>query len=76
LKEGRGNTFIKFLKERRKGDCRDAINSVYFGIFGRDYTRRPSRRICESLWKKMIGKPCAGKLHARSDEGELEIEHG
>jgi len=21
--------------------------------------------ICESLWKKMIGKPCAGKLHAR-----------
>jgi len=24
----------------------------------------------------MIGKPCAGKLHARFDEGELEIEHG
>jgi hypothetical protein len=23
----------------------------------------------------MIGKPCAGKLHARFDEGELEIEH-
>jgi len=23
---------------------------------------------------KMIGKPCAGKLHARFDEGELEIE--
>jgi hypothetical protein len=22
----------------------------------------------------MIGKPCAGKLHARFDEGELEIE--
>jgi hypothetical protein len=21
----------------------------------------------------MIGKPCAGKLHARFDEGELEI---
>jgi hypothetical protein len=30
--------------------------------------------MCESLWKKMIGKPCAGKLHARFDEGELEIE--
>ncbi len=24
---------------------------------------------CESQWKKMIGKPCAGKLHARFDEG-------
>ena len=24
----------------------------------------------------MIGKPCAGKLHARFDEGVLEIEHG
>ncbi len=24
----------------------------------------------------MIGKPCAGKLHARLDEGELEIEQG
>jgi len=21
--------------------------------------------VCESLWKKMIGKPCAGKPHAR-----------
>ena len=31
---------------------------------------------CESLWEKMIGKPCAGKLHVRFDEGELEIEHG
>jgi len=31
---------------------------------------------CENLWKKMIGKPCEGKLHARFDEGELEIEHG
>ncbi len=25
---------------------------------------------------KMIGKPCAGKLHARFDEGVLEIEYG
>jgi hypothetical protein len=68
----RGNTFITFLKKRRKRDCRNAINSIYFRIFGGDYTRRP-RRICESHWKKMIGKPCAGKLHARFDEGELEI---
>jgi hypothetical protein len=28
---------------------------------------------CESRWKKMIGKPYAGKLHVRFDEGELEI---
>ena len=29
---------------------------------------------CESLWKKMIGKPYSGKLNVRFDEGELEIE--
>lgn len=22
--------------------------------------------ICESCWRKIIGKPCAGKLHARN----------
>jgi hypothetical protein len=46
-----------------------------FRIFGGDYTRRPSRRICESHWKKMIGKPYSGKLNVRFDEGELEIGH-
>jgi len=29
--------------------------------------------MCESLWKKMIGKPDSGKLNVRFDEGELEI---
>jgi hypothetical protein len=29
---------------------------------------------CESLGKKMIGKPYSGKLNVRFDEGELEIE--
>jgi hypothetical protein len=29
---------------------------------------------CESNWRKIIGKPYAGKLHVRFDEGELEIE--
>ena len=32
--------------------------------------------ICESLWKKMIGKPYSGKLNVRFDEGELEIGYG
>jgi hypothetical protein len=30
--------------------------------------------VCESIWRKIIGKPYAGKLHVRFDEGELEIE--
>jgi len=63
LREGRGNTFIMLLKERRKGDCGNAINSKSSGNSGGSYTGRPSES--ESLWKKMIGKPCAGKLHAR-----------
>jgi hypothetical protein len=72
LGEERGNTFIMLLKERRQGDCGNAINSRDFRNSGGSYTGRPSER--ESLWKKMIGKPCAGKLHARFDEGELELE--
>ncbi len=31
---------------------------------------------CESLWKKIIGKPCILKGYARFDEGELEIGYG
>src|SRR5271169_2220234 len=56
LGEGRGNTFIMLLKERRKGDCGNAINSKCTGISDGSYTGRPSAS--ESLWKKMIGKPC------------------
>jgi hypothetical protein len=73
LGEERGNTFITLLKERRKGDCGNAINSKCFGNSGGSYAERPSE--CESLWKKMIGKPYSGKPNVRFDEGELEIEH-
>ncbi len=31
---------------------------------------------CESLWKKIIGKPCILKGYARFDEGELGIGYG
>ena len=61
------------LKERRKGDCGNAINSkICFGNSDGSYTRRPNES--ESLWKKMIGKPYSGKPNVRFDEGELEIE--
>ena len=79
MKEGRGNTFITFLKKKRTGDCVNAINSrIKFRIFGGNYTRRPSmyRLNCESLWKKIIGKPYSGKLNVRFDEGELETGYG
>jgi hypothetical protein len=72
LGEERGNTFITLIKERRKGDCGNAINSEYFENSGGSYTGRPSES--ESLRKKMIGKPYSGKPNVRFDEGELEIE--
>jgi hypothetical protein len=72
LGEERGNTFIILLKERRKGDCGNAINSKYSRNPGGSYARRPSESEC--LWKKMIGKPYSGKPNVRFDEGELEIE--
>jgi hypothetical protein len=61
-----------FPKERRKGDCGNAINSDSSGNFRGNYAKRPSES--ESLWKKMIGKPDSGKPTVRFDEGELEIE--
>jgi hypothetical protein len=60
------------LKERRKGDCGNAINFRCSWISGGSYTGRPSES--ESLWKKMIGEPYSGKPNVRFDEGELEIE--
>jgi hypothetical protein len=72
LGEGRGNTFIMFPKEEKKGDCGNAINSGSSGNFRGNYARRPSES--ESLWRKMIGKPDSGKPTVRFDEGELEIE--
>ena len=70
--EERGNTFIMLLKERREGDCGNAINSNRSENSGGSYARRTSKS--ESLWKKMIGKPYSGKPNVRFDEGELEIE--
>jgi len=64
LREERGNTFIMLLKERRKGDCDNAINSKSSGNSGGSYTGRPSES--ESLWKKMIGKPYSGKPTVRN----------
>ena len=63
LGEERGNTFIMLLKERRKGDCGNAINSKCSENSSRGYTRRPNESEC--LWKKMIGKPDSGKPTVR-----------
>ncbi|MBU1397801.1 MAG: hypothetical protein KKH85_02725 [Proteobacteria bacterium] len=61
--EERGNTFIMLLKEQRKGDCGNAINSIGSGNSGGSYAGRPSESEC--LWKKMIGKPYSGKPNVR-----------
>jgi hypothetical protein len=61
-----------FPKERRKGDCGNAINSSSSGNFRGNYTSGPSGS--ESLWKNMIGRPDSGKPTVRFDEWELEID--
>jgi len=74
LREGRDNAFIMFLKEGRKGDCGIVGNSRRSGNFREYYTRRPSRRNCESLWEKMIGKPCIEKPYVRFEvAGDGEV---
>jgi len=72
LREGRGNALITFLKERRIGDCVNAKNSRIQELQRKLYWKAKQSN-CESLWKKMIGKPYSGKLNVRFDEGELEI---
>ena len=63
-----------FLKERRKGDCGNAINSrADSGTSEETIPEGQAGEDCESLWKKMIGKPYSGKLNVRFDEGDLEI---
>jgi len=74
LGEGRGNAFIEFLKEGRAGDCGDAGNSREDPGTSEETIPEGQAGGCESLWKKMIGKPYSGKLNVRFDEGELEIE--
>ena len=64
-----------FLKKGRNGDCGNAGNSREgSGILREIIPEGQAGTDCESLWKKMIGKPCSGKLNVRFDEGELEIE--
>src|SRR4030042_6162489 len=78
LREGRGNAFIGFRRREGREIARCFKLQIRSGNFRGNYTGRLSRRRstedCESLWKKMIGKPYSGKLNVRFDEGELEIE--
>ena len=73
--EGRGNTFIVFLKRGRKEIAVEAGNSRKDpGTSEETIPEGQADSICESFWKKMIGKPYSGKPNVRFDEGELEIE--
>ncbi len=65
-----------FLKKGRNGDCGNAENSREVSGISEETIPEGQAGDCESLWKKMIGKPYSGKLNVRFDEGELEIEHG
>ena len=69
LAEGRRPTFIVSPKEGRRGDCREASNT-------REDSRPPAGTVSQGqegklacLEVKMIGKPYAGKLQVRFDEG-------
>ena len=52
LGEGSGNAFIMLLKERRKGDCGNAMNSKCSGISGGSY----AGIVKDKPWKVVIKK--------------------
>jgi hypothetical protein len=75
LGEGRGNVFIKFLKEERTGDCGMLETPDRVRELQRKLCQK-AKQVCESRWMKMIGKSRHGgrKLNVRFDEWKLEIE--
>jgi len=77
--EGRGAAFIMLLeggKDKVIVRRRRTNNSGRDPRISEEAIPKGQARECESLWKKMIGKPYSGKLNVRFDEGELEIGHG
>jgi hypothetical protein len=74
LGEGRGNTFIVFLKRGRKEIAVEAGNSRKGpGTSVETIPEGQARANCESPWKKMIGKPYSG---AKLDRSETNRTYG
>ena len=72
LYEGRGNTFIVFLRKGRNGDCGNAENSREdLGILEETIPECQAGDF-ESLLKMIIGMLYSGKLNVRFDDGKLE----
>jgi len=76
LAEGRRPTFIVSPNEGRRGDCREATNT-------QEDPRPPAGTVSQGqegklvcLEVKMIGKPYAGKLQVRFDEGGQDFGLG
>ena len=72
---GKGQCFHRDSEGGKDRRLRNAGNSGESSGTSEETIPEGQAGNCESLWKKMIGKPCAGKLHARFDEGEPEIEN-
>ena len=66
---------LNFLNLRKKANSYTSKNSREdTGISEEDILESQARyKFVKAFKKKVIGKPCEGKPHARFDEGELEI---
>jgi len=64
--EREGQILHMLLKERRKGDCGNAINSEYFDNSGGSYT---GRQVKAKALEEVIGKTVFGKPNVRFDGG-------
>jgi hypothetical protein len=74
LGEGRGNTFIVFLKRGRQEIAVEAGNSRKDpGTSEETIPEGQAGANCESHWKKMIGKPYSG---AKLDRRETNRTYG
>jgi len=69
--EGRRPAFIESLKEGRRGDCREALNTQDPRPPAGTVSQGQERKL-ECLEMKMIGKPYAGEPQVRFDEGEQD----
>jgi hypothetical protein len=70
---GKGQCFHRVSEGGKDRRLRNAKNSRNVRELQRKLYQK-AKQVCESPWKKVIGKPYSGKLNVRFDEGELEIE--
>jgi hypothetical protein len=67
LERGKGQYLHHVSEGGKEREIAEKLETPDIRNLWRELYQSAKQICCESLWKKMIGKPCAGKPHARFD---------